>query len=166
MLIACNQEPSSTIKDVPPTPEPTMVPTATPTPDGIWIDTTQELGEISPLVYGTNFGPWQAITVENTENFEQSGLKFIRFPGGRWGDSNNLRDYQIRQLMTHIDQLDAEVTISARLLGGSPEQAADLMRMVNEEMGHDVRLWSIGNEPSLYRTMQQAEEWQIIATAR
>ena len=131
----------------------------TEVPAGVWVDPTVALGEISPLVYGTNYGPWMAVTVENQPNFDASGLKFLRFPGGRWGDSNNLRDYQIRQLMTHVDQINGDVTISARLLDGSPEQAADLVTMVNEEMGHDVRLWSIGNEPSLYNTMQQADEW-------
>ncbi len=145
--------------------EPTEAPTeapATPVPAGVWIDPSQSLGEINPLVYGTNYGPWQAVTVENMPRLDESGLKFIRFPGGRWGDSNNLRDYQIRQLMTHVDQIDGDVTISARLLGGTPEQAADLVKLVNEELGHDVRLWSIGNEPSLYRTMQQAEEWDTV----
>ncbi len=140
-------------------PLPTVAPTSTQVPAGIWIDPEISLNQISPLVYGTNYGPWQAVTVENQPAFEASGLKFIRFPGGRWGDSNNLRDYHIRQLMAHVDQLNGDVTISARLLDGTPEQAADLVRLVNEKMGHDVRYWSVGNEPSLYRTMQQAEEW-------
>lgn len=145
--------------------EATEVPTeepVTPEPAGVWVDPSNSLGEINPLVYGTNYGPWQAITLENMPNLDESGLKFIRFPGGRWGDTHNLRDYQIRQLMAHVDQIEGDVTISARLLGGTPEQAADLLKMVNEEMGHDVRLWSIGNEPSLYRTMQQAEEWDTV----
>ncbi|MFK7803062.1 MAG: hypothetical protein AB8G95_15625 [Anaerolineae bacterium] len=168
-ISSCGQQPDiQAISDataVPPAtptsePEPTAVPTEVPA--GVWINPSLDWGEISPLVYGTNYGPWMAVTVENQPNFEASGLKYIRFPGGRWGDSNNLRDYQIRQLMTHVDQINGDVTISARLLGGSPEQAADLIKLVNEEMGHDVRLWSIGNEPSLYRTMQQAEEWDTV----
>lgn len=133
---------------------------ATAVPAGLWVDTTQDLGAISPLVYGTNYGPWMAITVENQPALEASGLKYIRFPGGRWGDTYNLRDYQIRQLMVHADQLDAEITISARLLGSSPEQAADLVKLVNDEMGHDIEWWSIGNEPSLYATMQNSPEWE------
>lgn len=128
-------------------------------PDGVWVRTAGRLEPISPLVFGTNYGPWMAVPVDNVENFEQSGLNFLRFPGGRWGDSNDLRDYQIRQLMTHVDQIDGDVTISARLLGGSPEQAAALVQLVNDEMGHDVEYWSIGNEPSLYQTFQDAEQW-------
>lgn len=170
VISGCSQEPQpAEIEPVaveptqaPTSAPPTVVPTPSPVPAGIWVDPEIVLKEINPLVYGTNYGPWQAVTVENQPNFEASGLKFIRFPGGRWGDSNNLRDYHIRQLMTHVDQLDGDVTISARLLGGSPEQAADLVKLVNEKMGHDVRYWSIGNEPSLYRTMQQAEEWDTV----
>ncbi|MFT5197121.1 MAG: hypothetical protein ACI85U_004161 [Candidatus Promineifilaceae bacterium] len=141
--------------------EPTE-PTASPVSAGIWIDPSAALNEISPLVYGTNYGPWQAVSVENQPAFEASGLKFLRFPGGRWGDSNNLRDYHIKQLMAHVDQLDGDVTISARLLDGTPEQAADLMRLVNDKLGHDVRYWSIGNEPSLYADLQKADEWDTV----
>lgn len=165
-LIGCSQTPLEPTKEAAPAAEPTtvptIIPTATPIPAGIWVDPNISLGEISPLVYGTNYGPWQAVTVENQSAFEASGLKFLRFPGGRWGDSNNLRDYHIRQLMTYVDQLNGDVTISARLLGGTPEQAADLIRLVNEELGHDVRLWSLGNEPSLYAPLQKAEEWDTV----
>jgi hypothetical protein len=141
---------------------PIIEPTASPVSAGIWIDPSAALNEISPLVYGTNYGPWQAVSVENQPAFEASGLKFLRFPGGRWGDSNNLRDYHIKQLMAHVDQLDGDVTISARLLDGTPEQAADLMRLVNDKLGHDVRYWSIGNEPSLYADLQKADEWDTV----
>lgn len=141
-----------------PTDTTAVAPTADP-PPGVWVDTDGDRRPISPLVFGTNYGPWMAVPVDNLDNFAESGLNFLRFPGGRWGDSNDLRDYQIRQLMTHAEQLDGDVTISARLLGGTPEQAADLVEMVNVEMGHDVRYWSIGNEPSLYQTFQEATEW-------
>ncbi|MFT7587236.1 MAG: hypothetical protein ACI9EW_003678, partial [Cellvibrionaceae bacterium] len=43
-----------------------------------------------------------------------------------------------------------------------PEQAADLMRLVNDKLGHDVRYWSIGNEPSLYADLQKADEWDTV----
>ncbi|MEM7800748.1 MAG: hypothetical protein AAF633_16270 [Chloroflexota bacterium] len=139
---------------------PRVEPTALPA--GLWVDASAVEAEISPLLYGTNYGPWMAVTVENLPAFQASGLKFIRFPGGRWGDSNNLRDYQVRLLMDYADMLEADVTISARLLDGTPDQAVELMNMVNEELGHDVRYWSIGNEPSLYIDLQKAELWDTV----
>ena len=55
--------------------------------------------------------------------------------------------------------VEAEPTISVRLLGGTPEKAAELVRMVNIEKGRGVKYWSIGNEPSLYIDLQDAAEW-------
>ncbi|MEM8859599.1 MAG: hypothetical protein AAGD96_14830 [Chloroflexota bacterium] len=168
LCVSCDQAANTTqdngpVEVVESEPEPTeTTPPPTAVPEGIWVDTTEDLGPISPLVYGTNYGPWMAVTVENQPAFEASGLKYIRFPGGRWGDSHNLRDYQVRQLMVYAEQLDAEVTVSARLLEGSPEQAADLVKMVNEDMGHDIEWWSIGNEPSLYATMQNSPDWDTV----
>ena len=34
--------------------------------------------------------------------------------------------------------------------------------MVNDDLGHDVRYWSLGNEPSLYAPLQKAEEWDTV----
>ncbi|MFZ4816643.1 MAG: hypothetical protein ACOYL5_19060 [Phototrophicaceae bacterium] len=61
-----------------------------------------------------------------------------------------------------------EVLISARLEGGSPEQAAELVRYVNIEEGHGVRYWSVGNEPNLfddYTVEDLNREWRPIVEA-
>lgn len=145
------------------TPEPaptvTPAPTATVIPTGLYVDATAETSPINPFVYGTNYGPWTALTVDVMDEFEQSGLTFIRFPGGRWGDTRDIKSFDVDWLMTLADMIDAETTISARLLGGTPEQAADLVRMVNIEQERGVKYWSIGNEPSLYIDFQDALEW-------
>ena len=141
------------------TPAPTAVPTPTSLPPGLFVDSSAEIGNINPLVYGTNYGPWVAITVDVQDEFRESVLTFIRFPGGRWGDTRNIQTFDIDRFMDLAAEIDAEVTISARLLGGTPERAADLVRYVNIEEGHGVTYWSIGNEPSLYIDLQDAEEW-------
>ena len=162
-LYACSQAavPEPVI-EVEATEVPTEEPIPTEVPAGLWVDTTQDLGPISPLVYGTNYGPWMVVTVENQPAFEASGLTYLRFPGGRWGDTYDLRDYQLRQLKTHVEQIDATVTISTRLLGGSPAQSADLVKMANDEFDLGVEWWSIGNEPSLYVALQDATEWDTV----
>lgn len=65
--------------------------------------------------------------------------------------------------------------ISVRLLGGSPETAAELVRYANKEKKYGVVYWSIGNEANIYTQLKQADydynldhlnrEWRPIAEA-
>lgn len=153
VLVGCGGVETAVTPQPSPTPEPTVI------PPGLYIDATAPIGNISPLVYGTNYGPWLVVTVDVQDEFESSGLQFLRFPGGRHGDSNDIKTYQLDQLFVLADQIDAEVTISVRLLGGTPEDAAEVVRYVNIEQERGVRYWSIGNEPSLYFDLQGEEEW-------
>ncbi|MEM7336684.1 MAG: hypothetical protein AAF490_31685 [Chloroflexota bacterium] len=159
ILVGCTAVSEPTPTPAPPTV--TAVPTPEPTviPSGLYVDALAPIGEINPLVYGTNYGPWLFINIDIQEEFEASGLTFFRFPGGRYGDSNNVRPLQIDQLMDLAETIDAEVTISVRMLGGTPEAAAELVRYTNIEKEYNVRYWSIGNEPSLYIDLQGEEEW-------
>jgi hypothetical protein len=60
-----------------------------------------------------------------------------------------------------------------RLLGGTPEQAADLVRYANIEKDYGIRYWSIGNEPNLFQVLMDVpyttedlnREWRAIAEA-
>jgi hypothetical protein len=160
ILVGCGQQQEATPTVTPePLPTETIAPTPTVIPAGLYVDATDKLGAISPLVYGTNYGPWAVVGVEVQDEFLESGLTFLRFPGGRYGDENNIRELQIDQFMELAGRIDAEVTISVRLLGGTPEAAAEMVRYVNVEQGYGVRYWSIGNEPSLYADLQKATEW-------
>ncbi len=161
LLIGCaSQQPAT------PAPTETIAPTATavpPTPTvippGLYVDASAPSAPISPLVYGTNYGPWLVVTVDVQDEFAESGLTYLRFPGGRYGDTYDMKEYQIDQFMDLKAVIDAEVTISVRLLGGSPEDAAEIVRYTNIEKGYGVTYWSIGNEPSLYSALQNAPEW-------
>jgi hypothetical protein len=44
----------------------------------------------------------------------------------------------------------AAAIFSVRLLDGTPEQAAEMVRYTNIEKKHNVQYWNIGNEPTLY----------------
>lgn len=157
------------------TPLPTAVP---PTPTrptaGVWVDAAEAVGPISPYLYGINYGPWMSVPVGVQEQFAQSGLTFIRFPGGRWGDTYNIEEAQLDLMMTYARQINAEPHVCVRLLGGTPEQAVALIQYANQEKGYNIKYWSIGNEPSLYEslqneagydTMRYNEEWRAFATA-
>jgi hypothetical protein len=144
----------------------TAVPTAAQT--GIQVDPTESLGTISPYVYGANYGPWALVSVEMHEAAAASGVTHFRFPAGNWGDEYDLTRQQIDLCMLQARAWGAEVSISTRLYGGTPEQAAELVRYVNQERGYGVRHWSIGNEPDLYRdyTVEQFNaDWRAQALA-
>lgn len=162
LLVSCSRPGQNPTPTAPPLPTATIEPTATVIPAGIYIDPTTDSHPISPLVYGTNYGPWLVVTVDVQDEFADSGLTYLRFPGGRYGDTFDMHGYQIDQLMDLAAIIDAEVTISVRLLGGSPEDAAEIVRYTNLEKEYGVTYWSIGNEPSLYGPLQDEPEWDTI----
>ena len=148
-----------------PTPLPT--PTATPLPSGFYVDAARGLGPVSRFALGTNHGPWAFINPEMMDPVKSAGITFIRFPGGNWGDENNLEPWQVDYFIGLVRAFGAEPLISARLRGGTPAQAADLLRYTRQR-GYNVRYWSIGNEPSLYPdydTVRYNAEWRAFAQA-
>lgn len=137
--------------DTPP-PTPLPAPTAIPTahPDILYVDPGLDLGPISPLVYGTNHGPWAGIPATRIEDAYNLPVNVIRFPGGEWGDRNILKPYEVDQFMDLCQRIGATATINVRTMTGTPEEAAELVRYVNIEKGYGVRYWAIGNEPQFY----------------
>ncbi len=134
----------------------------------LYIDVSHSLGPISPYVYGANYGPLQTVPLDLADEAQQSGIRFLRFPGGRWGDQNNIQHFHIDMFIKLARQLGAEPSISVRLEGGTPEAAAELVRFTNIERGYGVRYWAIGNEPNLfdnYTTEDHNREWRAIAEA-
>ena len=134
----------------------------------IVIDASQVVAEVSPLVFGANFGPLQTLTVDLQEEAKGSGITYLRFPGGRVGDTGDMQGSQIDIFMAICRMLDCTPAISARLEGGTPEKAAEMVRYVNIEKDYNVRYWSVGNEPDLfddYTPERAAAEWRPIAEA-
>lgn len=131
-----------------PSSPPTAIPT--PRPNILYVDPAKKLGDISPLVYGSNYGPWTAVPAARLADAQASALTVIRFPGGEWGDRNDLQPYQIDQFMAFCKSLNATATINVRTMNGTPEAAAELVRYVNIEKKYGIRYWAIGNEPQFY----------------
>lgn len=165
-----------------PTTSPTPLPTALPEPTairtppvgGLYVDPAQTLGPISPYLYGSNYGPWIAVPADMLEQTFASGVTVVRFPGGYWGDHNDVKPYHIDAFMSFIQQMGAKATFTVRLLDGTPEQAAEMVRYTNLEKKYGVEYWAIGNEPTLfadelkvgsYDTKRYNEEWRAIAEA-
>jgi hypothetical protein len=140
----------------------------------LFVDAATSLGPISPYVYGAAYGPWVGVPFELWPAAEDSGVTYLRFPGGEWGDQNDLRGYQIDYFMDFAEMMGAEPKINVRMPGGSPEKAAELVEYCNVTNDYDVRYWSIGNEPNLYTPFTMYEdydterynrEWREIAQA-
>lgn len=140
----------------------------TPPPGALLIEPEQTLGAISPAVYGTNYGPWVVVPFELQAQANSAGLHYLRFPGGNWGDLNNITHRQLDQFVTLARAMGAEPSISVRLRGGTVEAAVDLLTYANITQKYAIRYWSIGNEPSLYKeydTERYNTEWRAFATA-
>jgi len=167
--------PTQTAAATPAPPTSTPAPTPTPAPKPIaatlYVDAAYGQGKVSRLVYGTNHGPWAFVSPDVYPQFKESGLTLIRFPGGNWGDENDLDTFPIDQFMTLARMIYAEPLFSVRLLGGTPEKAVALLQYTIQQ-GYNVRYWSIGNEPSLYApkhpewdTAYYNAEWRKFAQA-
>lgn len=132
------------------------------------VDAGDVLGPISPYVYGTNYGPLQVVPVDLIDAANESGMNLLRFPGGRWGDLNDVRTQQIDAFIRLCEQIGAEPSIHVRLENGTPEAAAEIVRYTNIEREYNVRYWAIGNEPNLfhdYTTVEHNIQWRAIAEA-
>ena len=181
LLVACVPTKSS----VSPTPGPTTLPTLTalptatvyptPVPNVLYVDPGMDLGPISPYLYGTNYGPMHAVVLDKMPMVESAGFTALRFPAGAWTDVIDIQPFQIDTFIAFCKQVGAIPTISVRLLNGKPETAAGLVRYANIEKKYGVVYWSIGNEPSIYTMLKQADydyttenldrDWRAIALA-
>jgi hypothetical protein len=144
-----------------------MLPTIAQDAD-VTVDADTITGEVSPFAYGANFGPLSVINFDLFDEAADSGVTFIRYPGGRWGDLNNITHFQITQYMQVIELMNATPSIQVRLENGTPEAAAELVRYVNFENDFNVKYWYIGNEPNLFDDYTVADyvvQWRTIAEA-
>jgi hypothetical protein len=119
------------------------------------------LGTINPYVYGVNHGPWAVITDKTLPYAQAAGVTMIRFPGGNWGDENDLQPYHIDQFVQLAEQMGSEVSLTVRLFGGSPEKAAALVQYANIQNDYGIRYWAIGNEPTLYATSRGVPDYGV-----
>ncbi len=138
--------------------------TARPTPaprQGLYVDAGYTYGPISPYVYASNTGPWQTVGLDQPQLAREGGLRMIRWPGGNWGDENNVTPLQLDEFMALCSKVGADPLIHVRLFGGTPEMAANLVRVANIEKGYKIRYWAIGNEPDLFVKKRGAASYTV-----
>ena len=151
-------------------PSPTVVPTARP--NVLYVDPTQDMGLISPYMYGSNYGPWTAVPASMMQEALDSHVTALRWPGGSWGEENDVQTYHLDAFVALCKKMGAIPTISVRFQGGTPEGAAALVRYANIVQGYHITYWSIGNEPNLelkdgksIDTVTFNQQWRAIALA-
>jgi hypothetical protein len=169
LLAACTLAPTA----------PTAAPTAIapqPEPGALFVNAANPIGPISPLVFGTNYGPWTFINPAARKTAARdAGLTLLRYPGGNWGDQTDMMEYMIDDAVALSRELGAEPLISVRLANGSIENAVNLLKYANQTKQYNIKYWSIGNEPSLYAqgaalvagydTVRYNREWRQFAEA-
>jgi hypothetical protein len=142
----------------------TATPPPQPTPashTGLYVNAGYDAGPINPLVYGSNTGPWQTVGLEQIPLSKAGGISLIRWPGGNWGDENSVTPQQLDEYITLVRAIGAEPFIHVRLFGGTPEEAANLVRLANIERKYAVKYWAIGNEPDLFVVKRGAKIYGV-----
>lgn len=142
---------------------PTFTPAPTPVPGVLFVDAAQELGPINPLVYGTNYGPWQNLTGSMMPYVEEAGFTFLRFPGGNWGDEYLLTAARFDEFVALARDLNAEPMVNVKLYKASPERAAKWVKYANVTHEYGIKYWGIGNEPSLYASNRGLSDYDTAA---
>ncbi len=140
--------------------------------DVLTVDASQSLGTISPFVYGSNLGQNAIIPISMIDTAAAAGINFARLGGGD-SDRFDVRNSVVDVFVYQARAIGAEPLMTVRLAGGSPEAAAEVVRYANIERGHNIRYWSIGNEPNIfgstigdnYTTGRFNREWRAIAEA-
>jgi alpha-L-arabinofuranosidase len=132
----------------------------------LFVDASFAEGPINPFVYGSNTGPWQTVGLEQIPLSKAGGIRLIRWPGGNWGDENDITALQLDEFMKLAHAIGAEPLIHVRLYGGTPEQAAALVRLANIEKKYGVRYWAVGNEPDLFVKKRGAKSYTAADYAR
>jgi hypothetical protein len=125
----------------------------TPIPGALFVDPGYSLGEISPLVYGSNYGPWLVVSFDMLPRAYESGVTILRFPAGSWGDHNNVTKLQIDQFMDFANKVGATAMFNVRSAGRHARTSRRNGPVyTNVEKKYNVQYWGIGNEPTLYES--------------
>jgi hypothetical protein len=146
----------------------TSSPTVAPTPTaGLFVDAGSNQGLVSRLVYGSNIGPSVTVGSEMLSQIHSANLTTVTFPGGSWGDENDIQFSQLDEFIAACGPF-VEPRIVVRLRGGTAQKAADLVKYANVTKRYHVMYWGIGNEPDLYEANGLTgynQDWRSFAQA-
>jgi len=117
----------------------------------IEVDAGQVLAQVNPMLFGQNLGIGANATPQYIRYYQDAGVTLLRFPGGNYGDENDLYHNNLDDLAALAKQLNAQVSVQVRSWRlGTPEKAAEYVRYCNIEKKYAFVYWEVGNEPNLY----------------
>jgi alpha-L-arabinofuranosidase len=126
--------------------------------DGLHVDVSQDLGKISPYVYGSNCGFYCLVPADLMPQAQDLGMHYVRM-GGTYTDQQDVGKLAYDLFIAQTRAMGAEPALTVRLLGSTPEAAADMVRYINVEKKYNVKYWSIGNEPNFFVAVVGAESY-------
>ncbi|MDD5109039.1 MAG: glycoside hydrolase family 44 protein [Candidatus Omnitrophica bacterium] len=117
---------------------------------------------VGPYFYGANWGVWLDLPDKDKTAFLE--LKVIRAGGPfmdryDWrkskftfpGNDRKLNMVSLDEFIKYCRNIGAEPLIQVSALGDNPaENAAELLRYLNQEKGYGVKFFEIGNEPFIW----------------
>jgi hypothetical protein len=146
----------------------TATPTDSPTPpQGVfYVDPAKDQGAVGKYILGANL--YHGIGVNNSDAAKNSGISFLRWPGGNWGDQNDIQLFAVDLYIKQAALMGATPSICVRLPNSTPEQAAALVQYANLDKKYGIKYWSIGNEPSLYESNINFKDqsWDAVSYAK
>jgi hypothetical protein len=80
----------------------------------------------------------------------EARITTLTFPGGEWGDENDVETHHVDQFVSYCRLIGAEPRIVVRLRHGSLDKALELLNYTNAIQKDGVKYWGIGNEADLY----------------
>lgn len=132
------------------------------------VDADEDLGPINPYLFGANYGPWAAMHPDVWPQAEVSGVRFLLFPGGNWGEEYDMTPFMLDQYLIVARLMKAEPAICVRMHGSTVEKAVEIFTYVNIEHDFNIRYWCIGSEPDLWDDYNEAaynQQWRAIGGA-
>lgn len=120
---------------------------------------SEAVRDVAPsAIAGVNLGNAMRV-VGFEEAFGALNVATVRFPPGNQADEIVLGDPDLAALRQNLDLLGGpSVLMVANLFTGTPEQAAELVRLTRRH-GIEVAAWEIGNEPDLYAAQRGDPAW-------
>lgn len=132
------------------------------------VDAGQDLGPINPHLFGANYGPWATMHPDVWPQAEESGVRFLLFPGGNWGEEYDMTPFMLDQYVLLARRMQAEPSVCVRMRNSTVEKAVEIFTYMNIKHDYNIRYWCIGSEPNLWRDYDEAaynRQWREIGEA-
>jgi N-acetylneuraminic acid mutarotase len=121
--------------------------------NGVSVDTSQTVRTADGRWWGVNAAAWDSYLPSSIPTLQELGTRLMRWPGGSWGDmyhETNPPNVGYGCFTTNFIHVATNVQSQAFMIAnygtGSPQEAADWVRLCNVTNHAGFKYWEIGNE--------------------